>query len=461
MNYLTVKETAQNWGISERRVIELCNSGRIAGSIKRGMSWQIPSDTEKPIDKRTKLSKKYEHSKTIVVAGIDSEIGISLSKILLQHNYKIIGLYQEGNTIRKELKNKNIKLINVDYLDKKNLLDVCNNINTYLDGFVFLEIYFNLEDMIDFDYDLFEKGFKVNVFAMNLLVRELVKKMNYESSIVIMNSIEAYRGSFGASSYASSQAAKVNLTKTFANIFTEMYGVRINSVMSGWIGGVMENDDSFNKAKNIIPMKRLGHTDEIADDIFLMLTRHKYSTGSELVSDGGYLAVDEQSKSEDLDSGKFYRLLNKYFTEAKKGSNMFALSMMLENEWNESAPERRFRQDNIDAVNRGVNLERIYIFEKRKAQEYKNNPSIEIFMGQKKMKNYFVDLNFLKKNRKDLLDIIKDGMIGIDEELLLVDIDGHGESRGYITFNKKEIEKALFAWNELKKYAVDIKEIIK
>ena len=109
----------------------------------------------------------------------------------------------------------------------------------------------------------------------------------------------------------------------------------------------MESEDTFNKAKNSILMKRLGNPEEIADDIFLMLTRHKYTNGSSLISDGGYLSMDSQSKTEDLDSGKFYKILDKYFTEAKRGSQMWIISTMMENEWNEDPAERRFIQSNF------------------------------------------------------------------------------------------------------------------
>jgi len=56
MNYTTVKETAQNWGISIRRVNTLCNSGRVIGAQKNGSIWLIPEGAKKPTDKR-KLKK--------------------------------------------------------------------------------------------------------------------------------------------------------------------------------------------------------------------------------------------------------------------------------------------------------------------------------------------------------------------------------------------------------------------
>jgi len=57
MEYLTARETAQKWGISERRVQILCEQGRIAGVQRLGKSWAIPSSAEKPIDKRLKKNQ--------------------------------------------------------------------------------------------------------------------------------------------------------------------------------------------------------------------------------------------------------------------------------------------------------------------------------------------------------------------------------------------------------------------
>ena len=214
MEYYTVKQKSRKWGISERRIINLIKNNRIPGAFKNGMCWNIPSDTSKPVDKRNSILKNINDKKVVVIAGINSDIGKELSEILISAGYKIIGFYQkDSKTNIKE--NDDIILKEVDYFDKNNLIETVDSIKEDVYGFVFMEVYFNLEDVLDFDYDKFEDSYRVNVFAANLLVRELVKKMNYESSIVIVNSIEAYRGSFGASAYASAQAAKVNLVQTF------------------------------------------------------------------------------------------------------------------------------------------------------------------------------------------------------------------------------------------------------
>lgn len=461
MGYLTVKQASKLWNISERRIVKLINENRIPGAFKNGMCWNIPDDAHKPIDKRSSLLRAINDKKIVVIAGINSDIGVELSRVLLEAGYQIIGLYQKNSEIAPELLQTDILLKEVDYFNRENLLQTVHEIKEDIFGFVFMEIYFHLEDVLDFDYDKFEESYKVNVFAANLLVRELVKKMNYESSIVMVNSIEAYRGSFGASAYASAQAAKVNLVQTFANIFTEMYGIRINSVMAGWIGGVMESDDTFNKAKDSIPMKRLGYPHEIADDIFLMLTRHKYTNGSSLVSDGGYLSMDSQSRTEDLDSGKFYKILNKYFTETKKGSKMWIISTMMENEWNEDPAERKFIQSNFDAAERGVDIKRIFIFDKKDADKYKVNPYIKRYLASNKITTNFVDLEELKVKNPELLSIINDGWLGIDDYALLVDLPSDGTSRGYVTLNKMEIKKAKDCFLELEKMEQPLKDIFK
>lgn len=459
MEYLTVKQVAKLWNISERRIINLIKENRIPGAFKNGMCWNIPKNTHKPVDKRDSLLRMIEDKKIVVIAGINSDIGIELSKILIKAGYRIIGIYQQGSKISNELQKEDILLKEVDYFDREFLLKTTKEIKEDIFGFVFMEIYFHLEDTFNFDYEQFEKSYQVNVFAANLLTRELVKKMNYNSSIVIVNSIEAYRGSFGASAYASSQAAKVNLVQTFANIFTEMYGIRINSVMAGWIGGVMENDNTFNKAKDSIPMKRLGHPEEIADDIFLMLTRHKYTNGSSLISDGGYLSMDSQSRTEDLDSGKFYKILDKYFSETKKNSKMWIISTMMENEWNEDPSERKFIESNFDAAERGVKIKRIFIFDKEKAPLYKENSYIKRYLKSNKITTNFVDLKEIKEKKPDLLNIINNGWIGIDEYALLVDLPSDGTSRGYVTMNKLEIQKAKKCFEELEQMEMPLKNI--
>ena len=66
--YMTVKQAAEKWGISDRRVRILCSEGKIPGVIREGRSWKIPEDAKKPEDGRYKttenLLEKIDRKKT-------------------------------------------------------------------------------------------------------------------------------------------------------------------------------------------------------------------------------------------------------------------------------------------------------------------------------------------------------------------------------------------------------------
>ena len=60
MEYMTTSQASKKWNISQRRVQVLCAEGRIPGVFKLGETWAIPTDVEKPIDKRKKVVKDNE-----------------------------------------------------------------------------------------------------------------------------------------------------------------------------------------------------------------------------------------------------------------------------------------------------------------------------------------------------------------------------------------------------------------
>ena len=50
--FMTVKQAAEKWGISDRRIRVLCAEGKIPGAYQEGRGWKIPVDAEKPADGR-------------------------------------------------------------------------------------------------------------------------------------------------------------------------------------------------------------------------------------------------------------------------------------------------------------------------------------------------------------------------------------------------------------------------
>ena len=57
MEYLSIRQTSEKWGISTRRIQILCAEDRIPGAMRVGYSWVIPASAEKPKDARIKSGR--------------------------------------------------------------------------------------------------------------------------------------------------------------------------------------------------------------------------------------------------------------------------------------------------------------------------------------------------------------------------------------------------------------------
>ena len=57
MELYTTTEMSKILGISSRRIALLCAEGRVEGSIKKGKTWLIPSDSKKPLDPRKMIKR--------------------------------------------------------------------------------------------------------------------------------------------------------------------------------------------------------------------------------------------------------------------------------------------------------------------------------------------------------------------------------------------------------------------
>ncbi len=60
MEYISVKQAAEKWNMSERFVQRRCTEGRVEGATKLGNAWMIPVNAKKPEDRR-KLSEALVH----------------------------------------------------------------------------------------------------------------------------------------------------------------------------------------------------------------------------------------------------------------------------------------------------------------------------------------------------------------------------------------------------------------
>ena len=58
MDYMTLKEASEIWGVTPRWINYYCSSGRIPGAVKMGTVWLIPKSAKKPLDGRRKFARQ-------------------------------------------------------------------------------------------------------------------------------------------------------------------------------------------------------------------------------------------------------------------------------------------------------------------------------------------------------------------------------------------------------------------
>ena len=62
MDYMTLKEAAEKWGVTPRRVNYYCAAGRIPGAVKMAGVWLLTKIAEKPLDMRTTQGRQQNEN---------------------------------------------------------------------------------------------------------------------------------------------------------------------------------------------------------------------------------------------------------------------------------------------------------------------------------------------------------------------------------------------------------------
>lgn len=98
LSYISAKEVAVKWNISQRRVAILCSEARISGAMMVGNMWIIPANAEKPIDKRTvryEKTHKVELKPFIKWVGGKGQLIEEIEKMLPSDGEKVLTKYAE------------------------------------------------------------------------------------------------------------------------------------------------------------------------------------------------------------------------------------------------------------------------------------------------------------------------------------------------------------------------------
>ena len=218
--------------------------------------------------------------KNIIITGTSRGIGFELAQIFAKNNYNVLALSRNSEPLNK-LNIKNITTLSVDISDENDLQKVTNFVTSN---------WRNVDILINNAGKLVNKPFekittsdflevyKVNVFAVAELTKQLIPFLPKGSHVVNISSIGGVLGSMkfpGLAAYSSSKGALLTLTEVLAEEYKEQ-GISFNAIALGAVQTEML-EEAFPGYKAPVTAK------EMADYIYnFALTGNKYYNGKVL-----------------------------------------------------------------------------------------------------------------------------------------------------------------------------------
>lgn len=227
--------------------------------------------------------------RVIVVTGAAGGIGTALVNAFEDIGDTVIGLDIEwGFDIRDAAA---CRATTHGIYDEFGRIDVlCNNAGVGAVG-----------DVVDAPTDDWERVFAVNVFGLAFLSAAVLPFMRDAQSGAIVNtcSVAANVGLVERAVYTASKGAVLGLTKSMA-ADEALTGIRVNCVNPGTVDGpwvrrlIEESEDpaaTLARLEARQPLGRLVGPDEVAAAVVYLAAPSTYTTGQELVLDGGITGI--------------------------------------------------------------------------------------------------------------------------------------------------------------------------
>ncbi len=235
---------------------------------------------------------------TVLITGGSRGIGAQIAHEFYQNGWNVVINYYRHVQAAKELCIKHPKMVAIqaDVSDRKQVHDM------------FLQVYAKYPEIdvlvnnagvsqVSLFQDLSENDWKeifsVNFFGAVYCIQEVLEDMRRKNRgrIINISSIWGIKGASCESSYASTKAALIGLTKSLAKEFGRM-GICVNCVAPGIIQTDMVagySQQTMDELAEEVPLGRIGNPKDVASFVlYLSSPSAGYITGQILGVDGGW-----------------------------------------------------------------------------------------------------------------------------------------------------------------------------
>ena len=235
-------------------------------------------------------------TKEILITGSSRGIGKATAKLLAKQGYNIVlhcnKNIDKAKSVQEEI-GENSRILQFDISNREQTIEILTN--DIAENGVYFGLVLNAGITKDNVFPAMEDDEWDSVINTNLngfynVVKPLILPMiqsRQKGRIVTLSSVSGLSGNRGQVNYSASKAGIIGATKALS-LEVAKRGITVNCVAPGVIESDMTEDLPKDKVLDMIPMKRFGTTEEVANVIeFLISEKASYITGQVISVNGG------------------------------------------------------------------------------------------------------------------------------------------------------------------------------
>lgn len=162
--------------------------------------------------------------------------------------------------------------------------------------------------------------------------------------------------------------------------------------------------------------------------------------------------LGRSKQSEPLTMGAYYAWLLPMLQGVREGTRVWAVSTMMDSEWDDSPQEEEFLRLNLEIPGKGAQLERIFIIPDEILEDLPSNRGVAAHLENlgPQLKAWIVSRDKLEANDPELLRDVRDGWIAFDNRVVLIDETTSAGARGFVSMAEAELGRLARMFEQLR-----------